>query len=166
MIMSLRTAAIILVGLLLLGVVGMICVVQTATLASGDEDGLTVISYGVRVSPANTDALVEQLEMLAQEYYPWMLDLKISPETVNNCKRFGTVLTLRYSTTQDLTVMNAHIPVRAIRVILPSELLCTVARYPNSDTIGSYILMSEDGVHFSKAMWLSDERADKLLAMI
>lgn len=166
MILSLRTAVVILAGLLVLGVAGMICVVQSSTLDSGDEDGLTVISYGMRVIPANPEDLAGQMEMLAQQYYPWMLDLKISPGTVDNCKRFGTVLTLRYDTLQGFAISDAQVPVRAIRVILPSELLCVATRYPNADAVGSYILLSGDGVHFSRAMWLSEEKVNTLLAMI
>lgn len=166
MIIPLRTAAILFVGFLLLGAAVMIGVVQTSIPDSGEEEGLTVISYGMHVCPADTDALAGQLRVLAEEYYPWMLDLKISPGTVDNCKRFGTVITQRYSVAQDLVVLNVHVPVRAIRVILPSEFLCTLTRYPNSDTVGSYILMSEDGVHFPKVMWLSEEKVNTLLAMI
>jgi hypothetical protein len=166
MILSLRTAVVILAGLLVLSVVGMMCVTQSNTLTAGDEGRLTVISYGMHVSPADPDALARQLEMLAEEYYPWMLDLKISPGTVDNCKWLGTVLTLRYGTTQDFAVRDGQVPVRAIRVILPSEFLCVATRYPNSDAVGSYILLSEDGVHFSRAMWLSEEKVHTLLAMI
>ncbi|MDE2546444.1 MAG: hypothetical protein O0W99_06575 [Methanocorpusculum sp.] len=166
MILSLRTVVVILAGLLVLSAAGMICVVQSSTIASGDEEGLTVISYGMRAVPANPEDLAGQMEMLARQYYPWMLDLKISPGTVDNCKRFGTVLTLRYDSPQDLAVGDGQVPVQVIRVILPSELLCVATRYPNSDAVGSYILLSDDGVHFSRAMWLSEEKANMLLALI
>lgn len=87
-----------------------------------------------------------------------MLDLKIFQRTMDNCKPFGMVITLGYSITQDFVVRNVHVPIKAIRVILPSEILCVATRYPNADTVWSYILMSEDCVHFSKAMWPSDEK--------
>lgn len=62
--------AVFLAGILILSAAGIMCVVQTSTLASWEEDGLTVISYGARVSPADTNVLVEQLEVLGQQYYP------------------------------------------------------------------------------------------------
>jgi hypothetical protein len=135
-----------------------------------ETDGLSVVSHGIHIVPQNEAAVIEKMELLAEENYRYWLN---TPQTcVVKNTFFGTVITMKYTEpigitwTEDLGIEG--IPPTSIPVLV-DRIIVVIPDNPNGDFRLIVYRPSPDPERYNQDRYIlvmSREQANELLELI